>query len=407
MKSILSSADTQLHSGRPFWPGRSKQASIWPPLGSDIDCEVAVIGGGITGALLAYRLARTGLSVVLADKHTFGSGSTSASTALVGYEYDELLMKLAERHGFKSALRCYVLCFEAVASLKKLVGQIEDPCDYDDKVSVRISTDPGHIEDFEAEARLRNKHGLKVEVVDESSLAKRFGIAAPVGLVCGNAAQIDPLKFTRSLLMAAERHGLRAFERTRITTYEAKTAGILLKTADGPTIRAKHVVFATGYESEKYLSHRFARITTDFCFVTPKLHPPGRLEKCHVVEHAENYFYASTFGDRVMIGAESERMFPPGERRAALHRKTRELVERVQCHFPLVELKAERTWAGSFAKSKDSLPYLGSSERYPRSIFVLGYGGNGIAGSAMLSSIVVDLIGNGRSADARLFRFDR
>jgi glycine/D-amino acid oxidase-like deaminating enzyme len=100
-------------------------------------------------------------------------------------------------------------------------------------------------------------------------------------------------------------------------------------------------------------------------------------------------------------------LFRPGERARALRKKTDELIERVQPHFIDTKLSAAQRWAGYFAKSKDSLPYIGAVANLPHSIFVLGYGGNGIASSAMLAPLVIDLIRGRKNADAKLFALDR
>lgn len=366
-----------------------------------------MIGGGITGALVAYRLISAGFSTVLIDKHRFGTGSTCASTALISYEFDELLSKLVKQFGEKRAVLCYELCYEAVSSLKRLVEEIEDPCDYDDKSCARISTKPEHAKTFETECELRNKHGFKVEILQETELIKRFDVSAPLGLACVNAAQIDPFKLTASLIGAGVKKGMKAFEKTRITVFDAGAREVLLMSAGGATVTANNVVFATGYESEKYLKRKLAHITTDFCFVTPSNRASGKLKKCHVVEHDDDYFYASTFGDRIIVGVQDKAFYNPGRRADVLRAKTDELKDRVQQHFPGIKLTAELRWAGSFARSKDSLPYIGTTPTFPRGIFVLGYGGNGIASSAMLSTLIVDMLNGKRTSDAQLFAFDR
>lgn len=407
MREILSSTDTQLHSGHVFWPARNKSQPRYPALEGDVKCDVVVIGGGITGALVSFRLVSAGFSTALVDKHSFGTGSTCASTALISYEFDELLSKLVRQLGEERAIRSYELCYDAVSSLKRLVEDIEDPCDYDDKYCVRISTNPGHTKTFETECELRNKHGFKVEVLQEPELIKRFDVSAPLGLACANAAQIDPFRLTASLIKAGVRKGMKAYEDTRITTFDAGAKEVLLRSAGGATVTAANVVFATGYETEKYLKRKLASMTTDFCFVTPSNKSPGKLDKCHIVEHADDYFYASTFGDRVIVGVQDRRFYRPGQRAGALRTKTDELKERVQQHFPGVKLTTDLRWAGTFAKSQDSLPYIGTTPRFPRGIFVLGYGGNGIASSAMLSTIIVDMLKGKQTSDAKLFAFDR
>jgi len=45
-----------------------------------LSCDVAILGGGITGALAAYHLTREGLHTVMLDRRPVGGGSTTAST---------------------------------------------------------------------------------------------------------------------------------------------------------------------------------------------------------------------------------------------------------------------------------------------------------------------------------------
>jgi glycine/D-amino acid oxidase-like deaminating enzyme len=58
-----------------------------------------MIGGGIVGSLVAYQLAKKGLSVVVLERDAIGLGSTSASTALILYELDESLTDLQKKLG--------------------------------------------------------------------------------------------------------------------------------------------------------------------------------------------------------------------------------------------------------------------------------------------------------------------
>jgi len=65
-----------LRSGHPFWLLKNGLLADYPSLKHDESCEVAVIGGGITGALVAYHLAQEGVETVLVDKRDIGGGST-------------------------------------------------------------------------------------------------------------------------------------------------------------------------------------------------------------------------------------------------------------------------------------------------------------------------------------------
>src|SRR5687768_599493 len=155
MRHILSAADLKLHSGDPFWPSRNTKRATFPQLREDVSCDVVVIGGGITGALVSHKLVSAGFDTVVVDKHRIAGGSTSASTALISYEYDELLSSLVKKMGKRNAIRSYELCFEAVQSLKTVIDKIEEPCDYDNRFCVRISNDMRDRKVFDEEFEIR------------------------------------------------------------------------------------------------------------------------------------------------------------------------------------------------------------------------------------------------------------
>lgn len=408
MRTVLNSADAKLYSGSPYWPRRAKRdPTAHSCLEGDVDCDAVVVGGGITGSLVAYQLSRAGVNTVLVDKGEFGSGSTSASTALISYEFDQMLSELQGLVGEAAAVRAYALCYESTSRIKELVHELEDPCDYEDKVSIRVTNKQSDFSSLNTEAQLRNRHGFKVELLDGASLGAKYGICAAFGLVSTNAAQIDPFKLTTRLITRGSQMGLRAFENTRVTVYESHRNGTTLTTGGGARIRVDKVVFATGYESEKYLGGTNSKRSTDFCLISEPLKTMGKLGNCHVVENTDDYLYLSTFGNRIMAGLEGSSFYYPGQRATQMKRRIDAVLDRMELYLPELELSVAFQWAATFVNSPDSLPYLASSNVYPGAIFALGYGGNGIASSAMLSPIIVDQVLGRKNEDAKIFRLDR
>ena len=86
-----------LKSGYPFWALKNGLMHAFPPLQQDLRCDVAIIGGGITGALIADELAAHGHDVAVLDQRDIGWGSTSASTALLQNEIATHMIDLAKR----------------------------------------------------------------------------------------------------------------------------------------------------------------------------------------------------------------------------------------------------------------------------------------------------------------------
>src|SRR5690606_3261550 len=123
-----------------FWPIRDGLVQTFPTLDDDVTCDVAVIGGGITGAIAAYHLVEAGLDTVLVDRRDVGGGSTSASTGLLQYEIDTNLADLIERVGKRDAERSYQLCLEAIGKIGTLAEKAGVECEFTPKKSLYLAS---------------------------------------------------------------------------------------------------------------------------------------------------------------------------------------------------------------------------------------------------------------------------
>jgi glycine/D-amino acid oxidase-like deaminating enzyme len=64
-------------------------------------------------------------------------------------------------------------------------------------------------------------------------------------------------------------------------------------------------------------------------------------------------------------------------------------------------------WEGVFAVTPDGLPYIGIHQGYPRRLFALGYGGNGMTFGFLAARFLLERIQGIESADHELFAFGR
>jgi glycine/D-amino acid oxidase-like deaminating enzyme len=111
---------------------------------------------------------------------------------------------------------------------------------------------------------------------------------------------------------------------------------------------------------------------------------------------------------RLLLGG-GDRAIRPGQRRdLQFAAATRGLGEYFRALFPaLTGARIERAWEGVFATTVDGLPYVGPHRRYPRHLFALGYGGNGMTLGFLASRMLVEQWQGIASADHELFRFGR
>src|SRR6185436_9864558 len=96
-----------LHTGLPLWRARHASPTEYPSAQGDLQCDVAIVGGGVTGALLGYFFSREGVQALLLDKRQPAEGSTSASTGLLQFEVDSHLTSLIRKVGRDRAVHAY------------------------------------------------------------------------------------------------------------------------------------------------------------------------------------------------------------------------------------------------------------------------------------------------------------
>ena len=401
-----------LRSGCPFWQVRGGLIGAYPALDADLECEVAVIGGGVTGALIAHALVGAGVNTVLADKRDFGWGSTSASTALLQYDLDVPLEELAGRIGEARAVACYRSANEAVAHLVRLAESLPDHCGIARRPAIYLASSARHRRGLEREHAIRVRNGFAVELWDRHAVSAHFSFRRAAALYHTEAAEVDPYRLTYALIAEAAGHGLRAFDRTEITSAELDRRSALpvrLTTARGFRIKARTVVFATGYETQRRLRQRSVMLRSTYAVASE---PVDRFDgwhgRCLIWESARPYHYLRTTDDgRVIIGGEDDGFVSADRRDRALPGKARRLVREAERMFPDIPFEAGFCWAGTFADTEDGLPYIGRHPRHPNAWFAAAYGGNGTPFGVIAADIVRDGILGEPNRTSALFAFDR
>src|SRR5690606_7690786 len=97
----------------------------------------------------------------------------------------------------------------------------------------------------------------------------------------------------------------------------------------------------------------------------------------------------------------------PARRDARVQKKARKLQKQVRALFPHLPVEPAFSWAGTFAETKDGLPFFGRHPEWgPRVLFAMAYGGNGITYSMAGAGLLRALVERRRHPLAALFSFD-
>lgn len=397
-----------LKSGMPFWLIKDGLPFTFPKLDKDIETEIVIIGAGISGALVRYYLLNAGIKCTMIDARTIGLGSTSASTSLLQYEIDTPLHKLIDMIGKEAAERAYQLCDYAIDELEKITKKLKLD-EFERKKSLYYAAYKKDVPMLEKEFEARKEAGFDVQLLNEKQIHHQFGFKAPLAILSNHGAQTNAYALTHRLLQFKLGKHLDIYDRSPIVAIDTKKEGVVLTTETGFTIKAKKVIYATGYEIVEFIDKRIVDLKSTYAVVSEQYNEK-KFWKDEVLiwNTADPYLYMRTTPDgRVLVGGRDEDFHNAAKRNKLIDKKTEQLTKDINTLFPDLHFKPEFSWTGTFGSTKDGLPYIGTYDKLPNSYFALGFGGNGITFSLIAAEIITDLILGKKNKDVAIFSFDR
>ncbi len=397
-----------LRSGHSIWQRRPLPGLPEKRLTRDLRCDVLIIGAGISGALAAEQLTDAGLSVVIIDRRGAVRGSTLASTALLQYEIDTPLSKLAKRIGVARAERIWRRSKLALDALRERTQRLGIEAASADRSSLYLEGDVLDGAGLRAEAQARRRAGFEVRLLSAKSVRREYGIPGRSGLVGYNNLEADPRRLAMGFLRVALSRGARLYAPVEAVRVEPHATGVSVLTDKEVTIGARHAVFATGYELPKGVPRKGHSIATTWAIAT---HPqPRALWPGHgfIWEASDPYLYLRTGpGGRIICGGEDETFADAETRDALTESKVAAIEAKLAKLLPHVDARADYAWCGNFGGSITGTPSIGPVPGMKHCQAVLGYGGNGITFSMMAAQILRAHICGDGDADADLFSFTR
>ena len=365
-----------------------------PALAGELDCDVAVVGGGYTGMAAALRLAERGVDAVLLESAFCGWGASSRNAGQLTPTIagDPQLLATVYRRRARDLVR---FADAAVHSTEALIARLGIDCEYQATGNVSAALLKGQLRRAEQIARILAEAGGEVEFGDgrELGLPDVFlgGILERAGGV------LNPGKFARGLREALLGSGARVCERTAVQAVEPGPGGIVVEAAGG-RVRADRVLLATNaYSRDLPFSPR--RIVAPLWVTLAETEPiaPERLEATGWTSRAGIYTqhlilesYRSTARGTIVFGSRwAQPPRGPLGAREPEPAAVADIVRGFHERFPsLRDVAAERAWGGWIAMTPSWLPVAG--EAVPNVLYAVGYNGHGLAQAPYLGTLLAD-----------------
>ncbi|MGD6794105.1 NAD(P)/FAD-dependent oxidoreductase [Metabacillus indicus] len=398
----------KLHNGSLYWPKTISSTQKYPELRESITCDVLIVGGGMSGALCAHTLSAYNLKTVLVDKRIVGSGSSSANTGLLQFSNDKMLHEFIKEIGKDQAVRFYKMCLKAVDELEKTAKSLSKPVEFNRRKSLYYASDEKDVSKIKKEFKALSKHGFPVSFLEEDEIEERFGFKKPAALLTDGDAEVNPYKFAQTLLEDAHNRGVQIYENTAVEEGDREEDYVIMHTPHG-TIRAKNVVYSTGYETIPFAKKLGADVNRTYAIATT---PVASLEKWEdkslIWETKRPYFYMrTTVNGRIVAGGLDEDKMEAPSNEDIIRERGQRLLDKIKEHYPSYDMEVDSAWGASFGESDDGLPFIGQHPKKDNIYYCLGFGGNGTVYSMLGAEIIKDLILYQSHPDADIVRLDR
>jgi len=406
----------ELHTGNYYWNTFHTKKTEWSTLDKDLTTKVLIVGGGMSGMLMAYKLHEQGIDFVLLEGDQIAEGSSLASTGLLQYCNDIMLSELRSAIGREKADTFYRYCYRALDKLKHIASNVQQyvgDAHFRSRTSMQYSSNDEDIVKLQQEYEALLSLDFPCELWGSHQIQQHFPFSKGTGLVTHGDAEVNPHLFVLSLAQYLTEQGCHLYEQSIVSDHERLSNDKYHVTVnDIHKVDAEYIVYAVGYQPEQLHQKLFhSTLNRSYVIVTnPVADLSSWHEKYMLWETARPYLYLrTTLDNRIIVGGLDETTQTPNHNTASVDAHNHKLLDELHKLFPDYDLKIDYNWNATFAETADQLPYLGVDPEDEHIMYILGYGGNGTVSSMLGAELLTNIIcGSGTMNDlAEIVKLDR
>jgi sarcosine oxidase subunit beta len=372
---------------------------------TEMQADVVVIGGGITGAATAHALAQDGLDVVLVER--FGLAAMASGWTLAG-------VRQSGRHPAELPL-----ARAAVDRWADLDTELEAPTGYRRQGNMRLARTPEEVAVIRRLVEEQRAQGLELDFLPTTAAVReREPALAPTVLaasLCPTDGSADPVASVQAFARAAERRGARLLLGERVTGIERGAGRLAAVATDRRRIVTRHAVIAAGAFGNELLAPLGLTVPLRQPMVTvlqtepvaPLLGPVLGVANADMAGRQE-----ASGRLRVTSGAgywHGQLTTAPEPRVSPTAGSVAQVVEKLSHVLPaFAECAIHRVWAGLLDLTPDALPVLDHVPGIDGLAVAMGFSGHGFGIGPVTGRIMANLVQERPTGfDLTPFRFDR
>ncbi len=354
--------------------------------------DVVIIGGGINGCSLAYRLAKKGMDVAVIEKRYLASGATGACGAGIRQQW--------------STKENALLAIQSVKIFEKLSTELGEDIEFRQGGYLIAVHDHKEMEQAELNVAMQRSLGLTVDILEPEEITDVVPILDVKGMraigatFCPTDGHANPFKTTFAYADAARELGAEFFTHTTVTNLTLSQKTIRAVSTDKGAIQTEVVVNAAGIDSKTIAQMVHVRLPlTPFrkeIMATERLKP---LFEAMVISFKDGIYFSQQKEGQIVGGIPI-----PEERGGYKTMPTFAFLQHMSStmtrYAPILKhVNMLRHWTGFYDVTPDARPILGDVAGVKGFIQCNGFSGHGFMISPMVAQVLAELIAEGRSSD--------
>lgn len=231
-----------------YWINSEKNKEKYNKLEKNIETDICIIGGGITGISTAYYLTKENLKVTVLDMGKIGFQTTGNSTAKITSQHGLFYKDLKDSKGEDFARLYYDANEDAIKNIKKIVEKEKIQCDLECQSAYVLAANREEVQKVKDEVEVVRGFGGHAEYLEREDIDKNLLILNPLAAIrFKNQAQFNSYKYTIELAKICKNLGANIYENTKVVDVRDEKDYYYLETEDGYKIKAKYLVITTKY----------------------------------------------------------------------------------------------------------------------------------------------------------------
>lgn len=383
-----------------YWNEEENYISL-ESLKENIDTDVCIIGGGLTGLTTAYYLAKAGIKVTILEKDKILSHTSSNTTAKITSQHGLFYKYLIDSKGKEFAKKYYEANEMAIKNIQEIINTEKIDCDFEIQSAYVYTEDSAEVEKIKEEVEACKSIEIPAEFVTKVNLP----INIQGAIEFKNQAQFHPKKYGIGLCKSILENKGQIYEESKVVNIQRDLESFIVST-DSYLVKSKYLVIATHYpilNSPGYYFFKMYQSTSYAIAFDTKTE--NLFEGMYInTKPPINSFRTIKNGDKsllLVVGADhktgsSENLVNSYE---VLEKATKRM-------YPNAEVLYR--WHAEDGITLDKIPYIGEFSKFMKNAFVAtGYNKWGITSSNIAGNIIKDeILGNDNEYE-EIFRATR